>query len=68
MRKTRLAGAIASTYRSVEPNVLEFTFQGEHGKTLMIMVRLGFASTGLRDKHEHGLPDAFARIQRIVSR
>lgn len=52
----------------VEPSVLEFTIEDEHGKTLMTMVQLGFASAELRDKHERGLPNAFARLQRIVSR
>jgi hypothetical protein len=32
------------------------------------MVQLGFASAELRDEHERGLPNAFARLQRIVSR
>ena len=52
----------------VEPNVLEFTFEDEHGKTLMTMVQLGFASVERRDEHERGLRNAFARLQRIVRR
>jgi uncharacterized protein YndB with AHSA1/START domain len=47
---------------------LEFTFEEQDGKTLMTMVHRGFPTVELRDEHERGLPNAFARLQRIVSR
>jgi len=47
---------------------LEFTFEDHDGKTLMTMVQRGFPNVELRDEHERGLPNAFARLQRIVSR
>jgi len=47
---------------------LEFTFEDHDGKTLMTMVQRGFPNVELRDEHERGLPTAFTRLQRIVSR
>ena len=43
-------------------------FEDHDGKTLMTMVQRGFPNVELRDEHERGLPNAFARLQRIVSR
>jgi uncharacterized protein YndB with AHSA1/START domain len=45
---------------------LEFTFEQHDGKTRMTMVQRGFPTVELRDEHERGLPNAFARLQRIV--
>ena len=59
--ETRLDGSSFKTE-------LEFTFEDQDGKTLMTMVQRGFPTVELRDEHERGLPNAFARLQRIVSR
>lgn len=46
---------------------LEFTFEDRDGRTVMTMVQRGFPTVELRDEHERGLPNAFARLQRVVS-
>jgi uncharacterized protein YndB with AHSA1/START domain len=45
---------------------LEFTFEDRDGRTLMTMVQRGFSTAELRDEHERGLPNAFARLERVV--
>jgi uncharacterized protein YndB with AHSA1/START domain len=46
---------------------LELTFEDRDGRTLMTMVQRGFPTVELRDEHERGLPNAFARLQRVVN-
>jgi uncharacterized protein YndB with AHSA1/START domain len=45
---------------------LEFTFEATGEKTLMTMTQRGFPSAGLRDEHARGLPNAFARLERLI--
>jgi uncharacterized protein YndB with AHSA1/START domain len=59
--ETRLDGSSFKT-------VLEFTFEDQDGKTLMTMAQRGFPTVALRDEHVRGVPNAFARLERIVSR
>jgi uncharacterized protein YndB with AHSA1/START domain len=59
--ETRLDGSSFKTE-------LEFRFDDKDGKTLMTMLQRGFPTVELRDEHERGLPNAFARLQCIVSR
>ena len=47
---------------------IEFTFEDQDGRTLMTMMHRGFPTAELRDEHERGLPNAFARLQRMVGR
>jgi dihydrofolate reductase/uncharacterized protein YndB with AHSA1/START domain len=42
-----------------------FTFEARDGGTLMTMTQAGFATDALRDEHTRGLPNAFARLERI---
>jgi uncharacterized protein YndB with AHSA1/START domain len=44
----------------------EFLFERRAGQTLMTMIQHGFPTPNLRDEHELGLPNAFARLARIV--
>ena len=46
---------------------VEFTFEDQDGKTLRTMAQRGFPTVELRDEHQRGLPNAFARLQRIVN-
>jgi uncharacterized protein YndB with AHSA1/START domain len=57
--ETRLDGSSFHT-------TLEFTFEASDGKTLMTMIQRGFPTVELRDEHTRGLPNAFARLQRVV--
>jgi uncharacterized protein YndB with AHSA1/START domain len=59
--ETRLDGSSFETQ-------IEFTFEDQDGRTLMTMMHRGFPTVELRDEHERGLPNAFARLQRMVSR
>ena len=59
--ETRLDG---STFKTQ----IEFTFENQDGRTLMTMIHSGFPTAELRDEHTRGLPNAFARLQRLVSR
>ncbi len=43
----------------------EFTFEARDGATLMTMTQAGFTTDALRDEHTRGLPNAFARLERI---
>ncbi len=45
---------------------LEFTFEERQGKTLMTMIQRGFPTIELREEHERGVPDAFARLETFV--
>jgi uncharacterized protein YndB with AHSA1/START domain len=47
---------------------LEFTFEPRGGATLMTMTHAGFPTEALRDEHRVGLPNAFARLERALSR
>ena len=40
----------------------EFTFEDQDGRTLLTMAQRGFPTVELRDEHERGLPNAFARL------
>jgi len=44
---------------------LEFTFEARGEATLMTMTQAGFPTEALRDEHTRGLPNAFARLERI---
>ena len=57
--ETRLDGSSFHTQ-------LEFTFGAQDGKTLMTMTQRGFPSAELRDEHKRGLPNAFARLDRLI--
>ena len=59
--ETRLDGSSFKTE-------LEFTFEDQDGKTCMTMAQRGFSTVELRDEHERGVPNAFARLQRVVRR
>jgi dihydrofolate reductase/uncharacterized protein YndB with AHSA1/START domain len=43
----------------------EFSFEAQDGATLMTMTQAGFPTEALRDEHTRGLPNAFARLERI---
>ncbi len=43
----------------------EFSFDARDGATLMTMTQAGFPTDALRDEHARGLPNAFARLERI---
>jgi Activator of Hsp90 ATPase homolog 1-like protein len=45
---------------------LEFPFEARDGKTLMTMTQRGFPSAELREEHERGVPNAFARLDRLI--
>jgi uncharacterized protein YndB with AHSA1/START domain len=57
--ETRLDGSSFQT-------TLEFTFEAREGKTLMTMIQKGFPTIELRDEHQRGVPNAFARFERLV--
>ena len=57
--ETRLDGSSFHTQ-------LEFTFEDRNGKTLMTMTQRGFPTAELRDEHERGVPNAFARLERLI--
>jgi hypothetical protein len=57
--ETRLDGSSFHT-------TLEFTFDAREGKTLMTMIQKGFPTIELRDEHQRGVPNAFARLERLV--
>jgi uncharacterized protein YndB with AHSA1/START domain len=59
--ETRLDGSSFHTQ-------LEFTFEASQGKTLMTMAQRGFPTAELRDEHERGLPNAFARLAGLIRR
>jgi uncharacterized protein YndB with AHSA1/START domain len=45
---------------------IEFTFEAREGKTLMTMTQRGFPTAKLREEHERGVPNAFARLERLI--
>ena len=45
---------------------LEFTFQARGEKTLMTMTQTGFPTPELRAEHQRGVPNAFARLERLI--
>ena len=47
---------------------LEFTFEARGEATLMTMIHTGFPTRALRDEHLVGVPNAFARFERVVVR
>jgi uncharacterized protein YndB with AHSA1/START domain len=47
---------------------LEFTFEARGGKTLMTMTQRGFPTAELREEHQRGVPNAFARLDRRIQR
>jgi uncharacterized protein YndB with AHSA1/START domain len=57
--ETRLDGSSFQTK-------LEVTFEAREGKTLMTMIQKGFPTIELRDEHQRGVPNAFARLERLV--
>jgi uncharacterized protein YndB with AHSA1/START domain len=59
--ETRLDGSSLHT-------TLEFTFEARGAKTLMTMIQHGFPTVELRDEHRRGVPNAFARLERLVAR
>jgi uncharacterized protein YndB with AHSA1/START domain len=59
--ETRLDGSSFLT-------TLEFTFEARDGKTLMTMIQRGFPTVELRDEHTRGVPNAFARLERVARR
>jgi uncharacterized protein YndB with AHSA1/START domain len=59
--ETRLDGSSLHT-------TLEFTFEARDGKTLMTMYQRGFPTLELREEHQRGLPNAFARLERVARR
>jgi uncharacterized protein YndB with AHSA1/START domain len=59
--ETRLDGSSFHTQ-------LEFTFEASQGKTLMTMTQRGFPTAELRDEHQRGLPNAFARLAAFIRR
>ena len=47
---------------------LEFTFEARGEGTLMTMIQAGFPTQALRDEHLVGVPNAFARLEKTVTR
>lgn len=45
---------------------LEFTFEASEGKTLMTMTQMGLPTPELREEHERGVPNALARLERLI--
>jgi uncharacterized protein YndB with AHSA1/START domain len=45
---------------------LEFTFEARDGKTLMTMTQRAFPTAELREEHQRGVPNAFARLERLI--
>jgi uncharacterized protein YndB with AHSA1/START domain len=46
----------------------EFTFEERDGKTLMTMIHRGLPTAELRDEHQAGVPDAFARLEQAIEK
>lgn len=57
--ETRLDGSSFHT-------TLEFTFEPRGAKTLMTMTQRGFPTAELRDEHQRGVPNALARLERLI--
>jgi hypothetical protein len=60
-----LAGALKHGLADAR-DALEFTFEARDGKTLMTMAQRGFPTAELREEHERGVPNAFARLDRLI--
>jgi uncharacterized protein YndB with AHSA1/START domain len=45
---------------------IEFAFEEQDGRTLMTVIQTGFPTAELRDEHGRGVPNAFARFERVV--
>jgi uncharacterized protein YndB with AHSA1/START domain len=45
---------------------VEFTFEDQGGRTLMSVIQSGFPTRELRDEHGRGVPNAFARLERVI--
>ena len=43
-----------------------FSFRAEDGRTLMTVTQSGFPTPELRDEHGRGVPNAFARFERLL--
>lgn len=59
--ETRLDGSSFHT-------MLEFTFEARGEKTLMTMIQRGFPTAELREEHERGVPNAIARLDKLIQR
>jgi uncharacterized protein YndB with AHSA1/START domain len=57
--ETRLDGSTFHTQ-------LEFTFEAREGKTLITMTQRRFPTAELREEHERGVPNAFARLEKLI--
>jgi uncharacterized protein YndB with AHSA1/START domain len=44
----------------------EFIFEARDGMTLMTMIHWGLPTPELRDEHQAGVPDAFARLEQSI--
>lgn len=44
----------------------EFRFEARDDKTLMIMTQRGLPTAQLREEHRRGVPNALARLQRVI--
>jgi uncharacterized protein YndB with AHSA1/START domain len=47
---------------------IEFTFEARDDRTLMTITQTGFPTAELRDEHARGVPNAVARLERVVTR
>jgi uncharacterized protein YndB with AHSA1/START domain len=45
---------------------VELTFEEQHGRTLMTITQSGFPTQELRDEHGRGVPNAIARLERLI--
>jgi uncharacterized protein YndB with AHSA1/START domain len=45
---------------------IEFIFEERDGKTLMTMIQRGLPTADLREEHRRGMPNAFARLERVI--
>jgi uncharacterized protein YndB with AHSA1/START domain len=46
----------------------EFTFEERDSKTLMTMIHRGLPTAELRDEHQAGVPNAFARLEQAIEK
>lgn len=44
----------------------EVLFEEHHGQTRMSLIQSGFPTRELRDEHGRGVPNAFARLERVI--
>ena len=61
---------VATTETRGDGSTLEFEtewiFEGHDGKTLMTMIQRGLPTAELREEHGRGVPNAFARLVRVI--